>query len=133
EHARVLERAADAEARDLVRRQAGGARAVDGDAAGARRVDAADAVHQRGLAGAVRADHAEHFPRRHLEVEAVERGEAAEARHQALDQDRGPHAAAFPPGVRNARQAITAISTTKPAICAVACGRNTVEKASMKP
>ena len=43
-----------------------------------RRVEAAEAVEQRGLAGAVRADQAENLPSAMIERDAVERDDAAE-------------------------------------------------------
>ena len=45
----------------------------------ARRVEARQAIEQRGLAGAVRADEAEDLPRLEIEGHAVERHDAAEA------------------------------------------------------
>ena len=56
EQAEVLEAARDAERRDLVRGAGEQVLAVEGDAARLGRVEAADAVEERGLAGAVGAD-----------------------------------------------------------------------------
>ena len=59
EQREVLERAADADLGDAVRRAVEDALPFEQDVAASRRVEAAEAVEQRGLAGAVRADQAE--------------------------------------------------------------------------
>ena len=51
------------------------------------RRDAADHPHRRGLAGAVRAEEAERFAGRDVEVDGVDRGEVAEALGQAAGMD----------------------------------------------
>src|SRR5262249_6039310 len=53
--------------------------AVEQDATAGRRQHAADDIDQRGLACAVRTDHAEHLPRRNRKVQVVEDLQAAEA------------------------------------------------------
>ena len=89
----VLERARDADGRDLVRpapRQlvlsAGGA--VKQDAPALRPVEAADAVEQAGLAGAVGADDGHDLAVVDVEAHAVERGDAAEGERDRLDLKR---------------------------------------------
>ena len=63
-----LEGAADAAAADLVRRQPVDALARERDVARVGREHAGDHVEQRGLAGAVRADHGEDLALRHVEA-----------------------------------------------------------------
>ena len=69
---------------------------VDLDAARVGRQDARHRAHQRGLAGAVGADHAEHLALGHLEGDVLERLDlahdplaAAEPQHRALERGRG--------------------------------------------
>ena len=78
EQREVLEGAADADVGDAVRRPAQDAAALEQDVAGARRVEPAEAVEQRRLAGAVRADQAEDLALPHVERDVVERDDAAE-------------------------------------------------------
>ena len=80
----VLERARDAEARHRARRQRGDVLAAKADAALAL-VDAADAVEDAGLAGAVGADQREQLAGLDGERQPVQHGEAAEAQGQVLD------------------------------------------------
>ncbi len=81
----VLERAADADAGDLVRRRAPAAICVlEGDRALGRVVDPADDVEHRRLAGAVRTDDRADVAGPHLEGDAVERDDPSEAHGQAL-------------------------------------------------
>ena len=84
EEPRLLERPAEAPLGPLVRRQLGDVLApeahpplVDGQEPG-------DAVEQRGLAGAVLADEAEHLALAEVEVDVVHRADAAEALHHAV-------------------------------------------------
>ena len=91
EQQRVLERATERAVGSLVRRPFGD---VDARAAGCARVDLeepGDAVHQRGLAGAVVADEPEDLPALELEVDVVDGGDAAEALDDAgaLEHDLG--------------------------------------------
>ena len=74
----VLERAADADLGDPVRRARQDARAFHQDVAGGRLVEPGQAVEERGLAGAVRADQAEDSALVHVERHAVQRDDAAE-------------------------------------------------------
>jgi len=87
EHPRHLKGAADAVAGDIVRAVAGDVAAIQGDAPGVAAIEAVDAVHDRGLARAVDADHAEDGVARHREGEFVDRDEAAETLDQALDRE----------------------------------------------
>ena len=78
------------------RQMRSGASAVDalageGDAAGIGREGAGDQVEQRGLAGAVRADHREDRALRHLEADAVDRDQAAEALADIVDGKQRAH------------------------------------------
>src|SRR5712692_2836078 len=74
-----LERAADPKPGDPVRRHAGDRRAVQLDVAAVEVINAADAVQQRRLAGAVGADDAHDVAFGDLEVHSVHRGHAAES------------------------------------------------------
>ena len=74
----VLEGAADADFGDPVRRPLQDAHAFHQDVAGARLVEPAEAVEERGLAGAVRPDQAEDLALMHVERHAVQRDDAAE-------------------------------------------------------
>src|SRR5262249_50998912 len=68
--------------------------AAEDDAAGVGGEQAGDLVDQRGLAGAVRADHGVQFARADLEMDAVGAGEAAEALVQVVEaQHRLAHGA----------------------------------------
>src|SRR3981189_1452419 len=108
----VLEGSRQAEPRDAVRLEPENLRAVDSDRAGVRMRRAAQRVQQRGLAGAVGADDGLYDATRHVEIDAVERDQAAEAprhatraddwliRHRAPSRRRGDMAIieARPPG-----------------------------------
>src|SRR6202043_2872424 len=72
------EGAADADFGDPVRRARQDALALHQDVAGARLVEPGEAVEQRGLAGAVRADQAEDLALMHVERHAIQRDDAAE-------------------------------------------------------
>src|SRR6185369_1745872 len=98
EHAQLLEqadglkRARYAEPDDLVRRhshQIDAAKAYD---AFARPVDAADQVEQRGLAGAVRTDHAQKLSRLDRKVEVRHRAQSAESMREIADLEQRAHA-----------------------------------------
>jgi hypothetical protein len=88
EQLHVLEGARDAAQRDLRRRAAGDGLAGEDDAAGGRLVDAGQDVHHRALAGAVRADQAVHRAARHVQVDLVQRLQAAELHQDLLDRSR---------------------------------------------
>jgi hypothetical protein len=79
EQRQVLERAADADLGDAMARHRQQRPAVEHDRAALAVVQAADAVEQRGLAGAVRPDQPDDAPGRDVERHAVERDDAAEA------------------------------------------------------
>jgi hypothetical protein len=77
EDVRALECAGDAGARDLVHRAPGDVFAVQLDAPALRPVEAAQAVHQGGLAGAVGADHRKQLVVAHLDRDVVQRHDTA--------------------------------------------------------
>src|SRR5439155_1677291 len=79
EEGEVLERPPDAELRDPMGRQPEDRTAVEADITLVGRGEAAQAVEERRLAGAVRADEADDLPRVHVEGDGVEREDAAEA------------------------------------------------------
>ena len=80
-----------------VRRQPGDVLALEHHAAAIAGQRARDAVDQRGLAGAVRADQADALALADLQADRVERGEAAEALAEARDvEDRAQPCAAQP-------------------------------------
>ena len=74
----VLERPPDADLGDPVRRPRQNAAAFHQDVAGGRLIQPAQAVEQRGLAGAIRADQSEDLSLVHVERHAGERDDAAE-------------------------------------------------------
>ncbi len=78
EQRHVLEGAADADFGDPVRRPRQDALAFHQDVARARLVEPAQAIEERGLAGAVRADQAEDLALMHVERHAIQRNDAAE-------------------------------------------------------
>src|SRR6185436_14797883 len=84
EQADVLERAADAGGRDLVRLQAGETALVELEVAAVGRVDAGENIEQRGLAGAVRADQAVDLALADGEGHVAQRLHAAEALGDAI-------------------------------------------------
>src|SRR5262249_30206592 len=86
-----LECAAHPEPRNPVRWLAGDRVAIERDAPGVRPVDAADAVEQRGLAGAVGPDHAKDLAFAHVEADLVQCGYAAEALGHAVDREQRRH------------------------------------------
>src|SRR5258708_38651356 len=79
EDADVLERSGQAEPRDAVRLESENLRAADADRAGVRMRRAAQRGQQRGPAGAVGADDGLYDAAGHVEIDAVERGQAPEA------------------------------------------------------
>src|SRR5581483_741610 len=101
EHAHVreqmdgLERARDAEPRDLVRLESHDAAPVEHDIALVRLVQPRDGIEQRGLARAVRPDHADDLALAHLEIEPVERGQPSEPLREAPDLEQA-HARSSP-------------------------------------
>ena len=80
EQRQVLKGAADADLGDPVRRAVDDRAPLEQDVAAIGRVETADAVEQRGLAGAVRADQAEDLSRLDREGDAVKGDDAAEAK-----------------------------------------------------
>ncbi len=60
---------------------------ADGDGALVRRLLLGDHPEQRGLAGAVRPDHADNAARRQLEGEVVDQGAVAKAFAESLEVD----------------------------------------------
>src|SRR5574341_851985 len=85
EHADDLEGPADPLPRDLVRLEPVDPLAVEHDAARVAPLDAGDAVEERGLAGAVRADEAVDSPGLEAEGDPVHRGDTAEVLREAVD------------------------------------------------
>ena len=69
--------------------------ALEQDFAGVGRQHAGDEIEERGLAGAVRADQGVDVAGRHLELQIVERVEAAETLGQPLDRKAGGGGCAF--------------------------------------
>ena len=67
-----------------MRRQIGNVGAIEDDAAGGRRKQAADEIDDRALARAVGADEAEDFAARDRQIDAVDRANAAEMLGEAL-------------------------------------------------
>ena len=65
--------------------------AVEQDAAAAWPQHAGDHVEQRGLAGAVRADHAADFARRHVKADIGDRLQAAKTLAEIFDREQGGH------------------------------------------
>ena len=93
EERRRLERAREAETRDLVRLQRRDVVAVEDDASARCRQRAADHVEERGLAGAVRPDDAGDRSGGDREVDLVNGAESAErlAEPMRLEQHHGSH------------------------------------------
>src|SRR3989442_7421814 len=89
EEREVLERPPDAERRDAMGRQPEDRAAVEADVASVGRVEAAQAVEERRLAGAVRADEADDRSLVHVERDGVEREDAPETDREVVNgQDR---------------------------------------------
>ena len=78
EQTNVLERSRDPQRHPRMRRPIGDVGAVEDDAAGGRRKQAADEIDDRALARAVRADEAENFAARDRQIDAIDRADAAE-------------------------------------------------------
>jgi len=85
----VLESARNAQPCDAVRLVARDVARVERDAPCAWAIDAADAVQDRGLAGAVRADQREQLAGPRLERHAVQHLQAAEGERHGLDAQTG--------------------------------------------
>ena len=119
EDARHLEGAADAGVGDDVRRLAGDALALDEDLAAIRPVEAADAIHQRRLAGAVDADDAQRLAGGGLQVDAVERHQAAEVLAEVAGLDGDGHRLPAEPRMPDGRTKIVPTRIAKPTICAM--------------
>ena len=98
-------------------------------------VDAADAVHQRGLAGAVHADDAQHLagcgpagrPRR------ARPGRRSACAGPGLSMATVIACEPVTPRMPDGRRRIVPTRIRKPTICAMACGRNTVASCSARP
>ena len=73
----------------MARRQCGDVVAEEHDPPGARLRRAGDQIEQRGLAGAVRADQAEHLAGAHLEAHLIDGGQRAEPLGGAVDPQHG--------------------------------------------
>src|SRR5918998_6686362 len=91
----VLERATDTTGDSPVRRKKGDVLASVRDRAGVRLIEPGDAVEQRGLARAVRADEADDLPFGHVDVDVVERDEPPEADAHVLYFENRAHLFAF--------------------------------------
>src|SRR5690606_8911810 len=120
EQADVLERAHHAGARDAHVAQALEAQrlsaAIQGEAAGARAVEAGEAVEHGGLAGAVGADDGGDGARVGAKREVVDRGHALEAHAQPLDREQWrAHE-----GARSGRRSVGSRQASRP------CGRQTM-------
>jgi hypothetical protein len=97
EDLQVLESAADAGGRELVRRAADHGLLPDPDPAFLRPIDAAQQVEQRGLAGAVHSIIGPNGAGLDLEVERLERAHAAEALTEVFGaQQQAPSPASGP-------------------------------------
>src|SRR6185437_178380 len=93
ERARKLEAAGEPAARSLVRGHAVDGFPREGHGPSLVTQRAADAIHQRALAGAVRSDQTDAFALRDNEVDGIERDETAEALADLIDpQNRSAHA-----------------------------------------
>src|SRR5262249_48783933 len=101
----VLEGAGDPALSAAMRRQVRDVPSVEADAPARRRVDAADAVEDAGLAGAVRADDGEELMRFDIEAHAGEGRHAAEAQAQVIEGEERHQAAPLPGGRRAEHQA----------------------------
>ncbi len=91
EQRHILEGAADADLGDLVRRARQDAGAFHQDVAGRRLIETGQAVEQRGLAGAVRADQPRICPLCMSKVDAVQGDDAAEHDADVANGEQGGH------------------------------------------
>src|SRR5260370_1950641 len=89
EEREVLEGAADAEVGDAVRRQRQQRAAAEVDVAALRRVEPAQTIEERRLAGAVGTDEPDDLAVGHVERDAVERDDAPEAHGEVADGQNG--------------------------------------------
>src|SRR6202047_4028810 len=87
EHLDVLERPRAAEFGDFVRRQLRDLDILEEDTPAARLVEARDHVEDRGLAGAVRADHGEYLAGLDGKAHAVDGGKPAEAQRDGVEAE----------------------------------------------
>src|SRR6185503_10262583 len=78
---------AQAASHDLVRRQTGDGRVVEGDRAAVARQEPADHVEERGLAGSVGADESGDLAPGDLDADVRQCGEAAKALADVLDPE----------------------------------------------
>src|SRR6266704_5702108 len=108
-HLQKLERAADAETIQFGRPQSSDDLAVDLDLAIGRRELAENAVEQRGLAAAVRADQPEDFALLHVEADAVDGFDAAKALFDVGDFENRGHGAVSSRDLATARNAEAAL------------------------
>src|SRR5438270_4147349 len=104
-----LEGAADAQTIQLRRPQSGDDRAVDLHLATRRRELAENAVEERGLAAAVRADQAKDFALPHVEADAVDRFDATNTLFDAADFEDCGHGAVSSRDLATARNADAAL------------------------
>ena len=94
----VLKGASNALERSLGRARVVHRHTLEPDFAGIGRQHASDQIEERGLAGAVRSDQGMDVAGRHLELQIVERVEAAETLGQPLDRKAGGGGCAFKHG-----------------------------------
>src|ERR1700712_5119749 len=80
----VLEGARNAEAGDLPGWRAGEVLILQDQLAGGRRVDTADQIEDRGLAGAVRADDGEHLAFADVEADRIDRADATKSKRDVV-------------------------------------------------
>ena len=126
EHLHELEGARHAEPRELDRADPGDVGAAESDGALGRREQAGQHVHQRGLAGAVRADDRHRLAMLHQEVHSLQRHEVAVAPPDVpgLDQRRRrAHSAAAGRGALEPRRAEATRIRTRPAGPSALAGR----------
>src|ERR1044071_8731354 len=108
-HLQQLEGAADAQTIELRRPQSGDEFAIDLHLATGRRELAEDAVEQRGLAAAVRADQAEDLALLHVEADTVDGLDAAKALLDVADFEDRRHGAVSRRDLATARNADAAL------------------------
>ena len=91
----ILESAGDAQRRAFVGRHARDVDAFKADAAGLRRIKAVDAVDEAGFSRAVGSDDGEDLASLDLEVDALQRLDAAKTQRDVIDMQLDRHAAPF--------------------------------------
>jgi hypothetical protein len=86
----VLEGAGQAESRDPISRGSGQVvLALEEDMALLRPIEAADAIEDRSLAGAVRTDNGPNFARQHVETDLAERGIPSKMERDVVNVENG--------------------------------------------